>query len=182
MTVGQLADAAIRYSDNTAGNLLLRVLGGRHGPAALTGFLRAVGDDVTRLDRWETALGEATPGDPRDTSTPSALADTYERLLTGRVLVERDRWVLVGWLQSSTTSVTRFRAGLPSGWWCADKTGSGQYGVMNDVGLVTGPDGTEIVFAIQTRASATDPEAAGTPEVMEALARHLVGRLTDVGR
>jgi beta-lactamase class A len=177
MSVGELADAAIRFSDNTAGNLLLRRLGGDRGPAALTTYLRRLGDDVTRLDRWETDLNAATPGDPRDTSTPRALAATYHRLLAGDALPARERWVLRGWLQSSTTSVETFRAGLPEGWWCADKTGGGSYGTQNDVGVITAPDGTEIVFAIQTRASTTDPDATGSPDVVQALAELVVDRL-----
>ncbi len=177
MTVGELADAAIRYSDNTAGNLLLRRLGGNRGPAALTAYLRSVGDDVTRLDRWETELNEGTPGDPRDTTTPRALAATYHRLLVGSVLPSRDRWVLTGWMQSNTTSVAKFRAGLPTGWWCADKTGGGAYGTQNDAGLITAPDGTRIGFTILTRASMTDPDAVGDPTLMRSLAELLVAEL-----
>lgn len=177
MTLGELADAAIRFSDNTAGNLMLRRLGGDHGPAALTRYLRSLGDDVTRLDRWETELNEAAPGDPRDTTTPRALASTYGRLLLGRALRPRDRWVLQGWMQSNTTSVQRFRAGLPTGWWCADKTGSGRYGTQNDVGLVTAPDGTRILFAILTRRSLTDPQAVGSTTIMQSLAKLIVDDL-----
>lgn len=177
MTVGELADAAIRYSDNTAGNLLLRRLGGADGPAALTRYLRTIGDDVTRLDRWETELNEAVPGDPRDTTTPRALARTYQRLLVGRGLGTRDRWVLQGWMQSNTTSVEKLRAALPVGWWCADKTGGGSYGTQNDVGLITAPDGTRIVFAILTRGSLTDPGAVGSPTLMRSIGHLLIGRL-----
>lgn len=177
MTVRELSDAAIRYSDNTAGNLLLRRLGGAAGPAALTRYLRTLGDDVTRLDRWETALNEGTPGDPRDTGTPRSLAATYRALLAGRALRRPDRRVLVGWMEANTTSVDRFRAGLPSGWRCADKTGGGGYGTQNDVGLLSAPDGGRIVFAILTRSSSTDPAADGDPTLMRSLAEVLVDEL-----
>ncbi|MFX4286684.1 class A beta-lactamase [Janibacter sp. G349] len=153
MTVGELCDAAIRYSDNTAGNLLLGLIG---GPRGLTRDLRRLGDRVTRLDRWETELNTAIPGDPRDTSTPRALATTYRRLTLGDGLTGTDRWALRGWLEANTTSVKTFRAGLPQGWWSADKTGSGSYGVTNCAGLVSAPDGTQIVFAALTRLSALD--------------------------
>jgi beta-lactamase class A len=42
----------------------------------LTAFLRQIGDNVTRLDRWETELNEALPGDARDTTTPASMAAT----------------------------------------------------------------------------------------------------------
>ena len=71
LTIGDLCDAAVTLSDNTAANLLLDSVG---GPAGLTAYLRKVGDRVTRLDRREPALNEARPGDPRDTTTPAAMA------------------------------------------------------------------------------------------------------------
>jgi beta-lactamase class A len=46
MTLANLCAAAIEKSDNTAGNLLLRAIG---GPSGLTSFLRALGDETTRL-------------------------------------------------------------------------------------------------------------------------------------
>ena len=48
MTLGALCAAAVTLSDNTAGNLLLKVIG---GPAALTRYARSLGDKETRLDR-----------------------------------------------------------------------------------------------------------------------------------
>lgn len=175
MTIGELCDAAVRYSDNTAGNLMLRQIG---GPRGLTRELRRLGDDVSRLDRWETELNTAIPGDPRDTTTPRAIASTYRELMLGDGLRNRDRWALRGWLEANTTSVGTFRAGLPEGWWCADKTGSGSYGVMNDAGLVSAPDGTQIIFAALTRRSTTDPEATGDPALMKAVAEVVIAELT----
>src|SRR5690606_21055728 len=71
MTLRELCDAAVRYSDNTAANLLLKRLG---GPAGFQRALRDLGDQVTDPERIETDLNEAAPGDRRDTSTPRALA------------------------------------------------------------------------------------------------------------
>ena len=174
MTVGELCDAAIRYSDNTAANLLLGLIG---GPRGLTRDLRRLGDRVTRLDRWETELNTAIPGDPRDTSTPRALATTYRRLTLGDGLTGSDRWALRGWLEANTTSVKTFRAGLPQGWWSADKTGSGSYGVTNCAGLVSAPDGTQIVVAALTRRSDTDPEATGHPDLIRSIAELVVAEV-----
>lgn len=73
LTVAELCAAALRFSDNTAANLLMRLLG---GPTAVTAYARAIGDDKFRLDRWETALNAAIPGDRRDTTTPAAMAQS----------------------------------------------------------------------------------------------------------
>src|SRR5262249_35411269 len=95
MSLREICDAAITRSGNTAGNLLLKNIG---GTAGLTSFARSLGDKMTRLDRTEPELNEAAPGDPRDTTTPNAMAENYRRLLLGNVLLPEARDQLVKWL------------------------------------------------------------------------------------
>ncbi|MFF9403985.1 class A beta-lactamase [Streptomyces anandii] len=153
MTVAELADVAIRYSDNTAGNLLLRELG---GPTAVTRFARSLGDRVTRLDRWETELNSAEPWRRTDTTSPCAIGRTYGRLVLGDALGRRDRALLTHWLLGNTTSAKRFHTGLPKSWTIADKTGSGSYGTANDVGVAWTEDGTPLVLAVLTTGPTPD--------------------------
>ncbi|MER7339290.1 class A beta-lactamase [Streptomyces sp. NPDC000075] len=156
MTVEALCAAAVSQSDNLAGNLLLRELG---GPTAITRFARSLGDRVTRLDRWEPALNSAEPWRTEDTTSPRAIAETYARLLLGDVLPRGDRDRLTGWLLANTTNTHRFKEGLP-GWTLADKTGGGDdYGVANDVGVVWSPAGVPVVMAVLT----TRPQAPHGP-------------------
>ena len=136
MAVGELCEAALTRSDNTAGNLLLDGLG---GPAGLTRFARSIGDKASRLDRMEVELNEARPGDIRDTTSPAAMARSIQSLCLGTILSEGARTRLLGWLGNSQTSDQRFRAGLPEGWKSADKTGAGEHGTTNDVGLLWPP-------------------------------------------
>jgi beta-lactamase class A len=165
MTLDELCRAAVQVSDNTAGNLLLKTIG---GPPAITAFARSIGDDRTRLDRWETELNSAIPGDPRDASTPEALGGGYRNLLVGDALAPPQRQLLESWLRANETSSVR--AGLPPGWTTADKTGNGDYGSTNDVGVVCGPDGQRVLLAPMTRSSADDPDAENM--------RPLIGELT----
>ncbi|KAJ1684643.1 hypothetical protein LUZ63_020398 [Rhynchospora breviuscula] len=165
-------DAALRYSDNTAGNIMLARIG---GPAGLTRFLRGLGDRTTRLDRTEPTLNEALPGDERDTTTPRAVAATYARLLLGDGLGTRDRYLLRAVMQGSTTSVTKLRSQLPAGWWAADKTGGGAYATQNDVGVLFTPAGERIVFAVMSRTD--DPDRSGDPQLMVDAGRLLAARL-----
>jgi beta-lactamase class A len=153
ITVGEACRGAIQYSDNTAGNLLLRQVG---GPAGLTRFLRSIGDDVSRLDRWETELNAAVPGDLRDTTTPDAMGRTYERLMLGRALSRGDREQLVTWLKGNTTSAQRFRAGLPQGWVLGDKTGTGAYASAHDVGVAWTTRGTPVVLSVLSSKDTAD--------------------------
>ena len=142
MTVAELCEAAITVSDNTAANLLLASVG---GPAAVTAFARRIGDAVTRLDRIEPALNEGTPGDPRDTSTPRAMAQTLRTVLLADALSAAGRAQLVQWMTANTTGGKRLRAGVPSDWRVADKTGTGRLGTTNDIGVLWPPHRAPLV-------------------------------------
>ncbi len=157
MTVADLCAAAITHSDNTAANLLLRALGGpageAAGPHAVTRFCRSVGDPVTRLDRVEPDLNSAEPGRDTDTTSARAIAGTYARLTLGTALAPADRARLGGWLLANTTGGNRIRAGLPSDWSVADKTGTGAYGTTNDVAITRPPGRGPLVLAVLSTTS-----------------------------
>jgi beta-lactamase class A len=145
MTLDALCEAAMTLSDNTAGNLLLDALG---GPAGLTQYARTLGDPMTRLDRIETALNEALPGDERDTTTPTAMLNDLHRLALGDALKPASRERLVGWLLANKTGGTRLRAGLPQDWRIGDKTGSGERGTANDVGVIWPPNRPPLIVTV----------------------------------
>ncbi len=144
MTIAELCLAAITMSDNTAANLLLSSFG---GPSALTQFLRSIGDTETRLDRNEPTLNEAIPGDPRDTTTPSAMLANLNRLLLGNILSPASREQLTQWLLKNTTGQARLHAGLPADWKEGDKTGSGDNGIANDIAILWPPNHAPILVA-----------------------------------
>ncbi|AYF27918.1 class A beta-lactamase [Micromonospora tulbaghiae] len=153
MTLRDAAEAAVRYSDNTAGNLLFDALG---GPAGFARALREVGDRVTRPARTEPELNAATPGDERDTSTPRALAGSLRAYALGEALRPADRDLLLGWMRASTTGSGLVRAGVPAGWQVADKSGTGGYGTRNDIAVVWPPDRAPIVLAVMTSRDSRD--------------------------
>ncbi|MGA5065256.1 class A beta-lactamase [Streptomyces exfoliatus] len=153
LTLRELCDAAVRYSDNAAANLLFRELG---GPQGLQDALRALGDNVTRCDRYEIALSDAVPGDLRDTSTPRALADDLRTYVLGTALPADKRAVLTDWLKRNTTGDHTIRAGTPDGWQVGDKTGSGGYGTRNDIAIIWPPDAAPIALAVLSRRDTED--------------------------
>jgi beta-lactamase class A len=156
MTVATLCAAAIQYSDNTASNLLMNLLG---GPGTVTAFARSIGDRQFRLDRWETALNSAIPGDQRDTSTPNAMATSLQRLALGDALEPHLQWQLRVWLQGNTTGAARIRAGVPAAWQVGDKTGTGDYGTANDLALLWPPRRAPVIVAIYTTQGQKDAKA-----------------------
>jgi beta-lactamase class A len=160
MSLEGLCAAAITVSDNTAGNLLLASLG---GPAGLTAYARSLGDEMTRLDRIEPDLNEAIPGDPRDTTTPAAMLADLHVLCLGAALSEKSRDQLTSWMLGNKTGGNRLRAGLPEGWRVGDKTGAGERGTTNDVGIIWPPERAPVLIAAyltETAAPGPDRNAA----------------------
>jgi beta-lactamase class A len=173
MTIRQLCDAAVRYSDGTAGNLLMRDIG---GPAQLTAYLRGIGDAVSRMEQFEPELNRDRPGDPRDTTTPRAIAGAYQKLVLGNALPAEKRALLKDWLERSTTGAKRIRAGLPKGWTVAHKTGTGDYGRANDIAVVWPPKTAPLVLAIMSDRSGHD--AQPKEELISEAAAYVASTLT----
>lgn len=160
MTLFELCDATMTTSDNTAANLVLQALG---GPEAVTAFARSMDDPITRLDRYETELNEATPGDERDTTTPNAMLATLEKLVLGDVLADDSRQQLEAWMKGNAVADGLFRAAMPFDWVIADRTGAGGYGSRSITAIIWPPEQppTVAVFYItDTEASFEERNAA----------------------
>jgi len=103
---------------------------------------RSFGDSVTRLDRRETALNEAKPGDPRAT-TPVAMLETLRKTVLGTALSTSSRGQLTAWL-------------------VANKTGSGANNATNDIAVLWPPGRAPIIVAAyyaEARASEAERDA-----------------------
>lgn len=144
VTVEGAASASVSLSDNTAANLLLDRLG---GPPGFSAWLRGKGDRITRLDRREPALNENAPGDPRDTTTPAAMARTTQKLVLGNGLALGQQRLLYRWMENTSTGLKRIRGALPRGWSAGDKTGSCG-NAFNDVAVFTTAQGKRYTLAI----------------------------------
>lgn len=145
MTLGEIAEAAVRYSDNTAGNILFHKIG---GPKGYEKALRQIGDRVTLSDRFETELNEAIPGDNRDTSTAKAIATNLKNFTIGNALPDHKRNILTEWMKGNATGDKLIRAGVPTDWIVGDKSGAGSYGTRNDIAIVWPPNRAPIIIAI----------------------------------
>lgn len=155
MSVAELCEAAVTLSDNGAANVLLRSFG---GPSALTAYARSLGDPNTRLDRWETELNEAVPGDPRDTTTPQDMLQNLRKTVLGDALRPTSREQLARWLVANKTGGKRLRAHLPADWRVGDKTGSGGLGTSNDIGVLWPPGAAPVVVTAYLTETTADPK------------------------
>ncbi|MGN8198795.1 class A beta-lactamase [Salinisphaera sp. RV14] len=176
MTLGAICRAGLTQSDNTAANLMLHSVG---GPAAVTRFVRSLGDDVTRSDRYETALNDYTPGNPHDTTTPSAMLGLMQRILLGHALSAASTQQLMAWMRACQTGDHRLRAGLPAAWRVGDKTGSGGDNSANDIAIIQPPHRQPIlVAAYYTGSTATH---AQRDRVLADVGRAVAGVATGPG-
>ena len=153
ITLREVCRAAVSYSDNTAGNVVIDAIG---GVAGFNAYMRSIGDDITRLDRQEPDLNESTPGDLRDTSTPKAIINSLRQVLLGDGLSESSRNELTQWMRNDQVGGALLRASLPADWNIADKTGAGGYGSRSIIAVIWPPAKQPLVVGIyitQTDAS-----------------------------
>lgn len=141
-----LAEAAISYSDNTGINLIIHELGGLK---AINQFAYRLGNSSFKIEHYETNLN-SNPEKKADTSTPQDMALSVQKIMLGTILNTKNKALLLNWMRNNTTGYNRIRAGVPLGWSVADKTGSGSYGIANDIGIVWSPACKPIILSIFT--------------------------------
>lgn len=147
MTIIALLQAAQQFSDGVAANLLVKRLG---GPAMVTAKFREMGDNITRLDRYEPDLGLVLSADLRDTTTPRAMAQLLQRITTGALLTTESQARLLQWMENTQTGAKRLRAGIPSTWRSGNKTGTGRAegttNKVNDIAITFPPGCSPIII------------------------------------
>jgi beta-lactamase class A len=154
MSVADMCKGAVELSDNTCANLLLARVG---GPAALTAFWRSTGDAVTRLDHNEPELNRSPPGNPNDTTTPTAMAGNLRRFLLGEILSQDSRERLTGWMLNCKTGNNRLRAGLPDGWRIGDKTGNNGKDAAGDIAVAWPKSSEPVLVCAYTQGGSPNP-------------------------
>ena len=160
MSVAELCEATITLETTPPENLLLERVG---GPEGFTEYLRAIGDETTRLDRWETDLNEGAPGDPRDTKTPEAMVATLEQLLFGEILSETSQAQLRAWMEADQVADELLRASLPAEWIIGDKTGAGGHGSRSIDAVIRRPHDTPGLAAVYLSGNEADMTRAIAP-------------------
>lgn len=148
MTIAALCEATQTTSDNLAANLLVTRLG---GPAVLTQHLRGLGDLTTRIDRTEPEMNQVLVGDDNDTTTPIAMMQLLDRILTTDLLKQESLERLTAWMIATKTGAKRLRAGFPADWKAGNKTGTGgsahdMPNRYNDVAIAWPPNKNPIII------------------------------------
>ncbi|WP_269455205.1 class A beta-lactamase [Rhodococcus sp. EPR-157] len=153
LTAAELAEAAVRESDNTALNLVLDRIG---GPEGLDDALELLGDATTEVVNYEPELNTITSGSIDDTTTADAFTESMTALQQTSYSTSSNRSILLDWMSGNKTGDPLVRAGAPAGWVVADKSG-GAGPIRNDIAVVTPPERSAVVITILTEKN--DPAA-----------------------
>ncbi|WP_181273047.1 class A beta-lactamase [Brevibacterium oceani] len=159
-----VAESALRISDNLAMNIVLDQIG---GPEALDDALEKAGDMTTEVTDEEPELNDVEDGSTDNTTTPAAFTTDLHSLLDPRRLSDDDRRVLFDWMSGNETGDPLIRAGAPEGWVVRDKSGHSD-AIQNDIAVVTPPDRHPIVISVMTETD--DPGSEDGPALVAAVA------------
>ncbi|WP_407319980.1 class A beta-lactamase [Isoptericola halotolerans] len=170
LTLDELAEAAVRDSDNAATNILFEHIG---GPEGLRAAFERLGDRTTEPARTEPDLNTVEPGSTADTTTPAAFTADLDAVLHGGRLDPQDVDRLVEWMTGNATGDALVRAGAPDGWTVADKSG-GAGALRHDVAVVTPPGREPIVLTVLTERE--DADAGSADALVEQVAATVLDR------
>jgi len=169
LTLKEACQITTAYSDNTAANIAISAGG---GPKGLTSFMRSIGDEITRSDRYEPDLVINPEGDNRDTTTPNAMNASMKKLLTGKVLSKDSKEQLKQWMMGNKVADNMLRAALPKEWKIADRTGASDYGIRGITSMVWSETHAPVFISIYVRKSETSLDERSA--VIKLLSEHIV--------
>lgn len=144
LSLKALMKGTVEESDNPAANILMREMGGLN---TMRQFYRDLGDNSTRVDRLEPEMNRLD-GD-KDTILPMQSVRNLNRLFLSDAspLKSESQRLLLEWMVATPTGANRLKAGAPSDWTVAHKTGTGGNGPVNDIGILYPVEGAPIVVA-----------------------------------
>jgi beta-lactamase class A len=116
--------------------------------------------------------------DPYDGAAPMGIATALARLQSGELLSAASTHKILSTMAKTKTGGMRVRAALAPGWTWNHKTGTGQTlngrsAGINDIGLLTAPDGSVYAMAIMTNPNSTD---GGAQEMMRAITKAVIAQ------
>lgn len=153
----ELLRLSISLSDNTASDILLRLVG---GPAAVDDYIASLGITGFHLQDGEHELHRNVAAQYRNWFEPAAAVQLLRRITGNSPLTPQHTELLLNWMQPSGLT-NRLQADLPAGTRVAHKSGTsgvdnGVAHATNDIGLIALPDGRQLAIAVFITDSTAD--------------------------
>jgi len=173
LSVRELLRFMVSESDGTACDVLLKLVG---GPAEVTKYLRELHVEQIMVANTERELGNDESLQYANWASPESALKLLGLVHEGSSLSPASRSLLLDFMTRSPTGPRRIKAGLPPGTALAHKTGSsgrvaGFTRALNDIGIVTLPDGRHLALAVFISDSKVDE--AILEKVIADIARHV---------
>ena len=154
----ELLQLSVGKSDNTATDILLRILG---GPPVVQESLNKLGLEAIHVRDSERGMHDEFQAQYRNDAEPAAMVKLL-RLLADHSPLNAEHTILLNrWMTETSTFPHRIKGQLPANTPVAHKTGTsgerdGLTPATNDVGLITLPNGQRLALAIFVTDSRAD--------------------------
>jgi len=167
----ELITLSVSKSDNTASDILLRILG---GPAVLDSYIHSLEISGFHVLDNEKSLHATNALQYRNTFSPRAATQLLRLMADRSPLTPASTRFLNDIMLNATSGPHRIHGDLPEGTPVAHKTGTsgttdGMDAATNDIGLITLPNGRRLAIAIFITDARASPEAI--EHVMAQIAR-----------
>jgi beta-lactamase class A len=142
--------ATVAQSDNNGCDILFQLVG---GPQKVGDYIKKLGVTDVSIQNTEGEMHQNSSLQFENWSTPQAAVQLLDLFYSGKILTDRSQAVLKDIMERTTTGPKRIKGLLPTGTTVAHKTGmgsknpEGSLSAINDIGVVTLPDGTHFAIA-----------------------------------
>ncbi|HKR59855.1 MAG TPA: class A beta-lactamase [Pyrinomonadaceae bacterium] len=161
LPLAEILRLAVSESDGTASDVLIRLAG---GAAEIRAYLKNLGVDGMMVLDTEKEIGKSVDVQYRNWATPEGALALLKVVAEGRGLSPESHKLLMQMITETPTGPKRIKGLLPAGTVVAHKTGTGLSKeltrAVNDMGLVTLPNGQRLAVAVFVSDTKLDVEAA----------------------
>jgi beta-lactamase class A len=164
VSIKEILGYTVSHSDNNGCDLLFRLLG---GPQQVHNYIHSIGIKDISIVATEEDMHKEWSIQFTNWCTPVAMTNQLKTFYQGNILSKASHDTLLKIMEETTTGAKRIKSLLPQGTIVAHKTGTsdtkdGVTAAINDVGIVTLPDGRHFaitVFASNSKATTENIEA-----------------------
>jgi beta-lactamase class A len=150
ISLRELLRLTVSLSDNTAADVLLRVIG---GPRVVEAYMISLGIEGFHIESTERELHFDIASQYRNWFEPRAAVQLLRRFNDNSLLTAPHTALIKEWMCDTPTTPHRLKGGLPAGTVVLHKSGTsdtnqGLTYATNDIGLIVLPDGQSLAIAV----------------------------------
>jgi beta-lactamase class A len=152
LTLAEILKPTVSESDNVGCEVLLELIG---GPKVIDDYLKKIGMKDVQIIHNETVMQASWEPQFENYSSPNSAVELLKALHYGKILSPKSRGFVQKLLVETSTGPNRIKGLLPKGTVIAHKTGTsgtnkqtGEMAAVNDIGIVTLPNGNQFAIAV----------------------------------